>query len=248
MAIEVMVWVLEQEGDLTTSEKFVLLGIANHARPDGSGAFPSLKTLSGYTLLSESTVQRSIKSLEKKGLLSKDSGGGRRSNTYTVHLDYAPVLELKLVDDDPSHGDHAEDAPSPSSLVTVTDQPSQALTKEPLYNRNTTEIEPSKKRDEVWDAIMDACGVNAQTINSNERGRYNKVVKVLKESGATANDIYERVQVYRKKFKGAALTPNAIANHWSELDPSTVHVVDVVTAPKGWDAIQTAREQRKKNE
>jgi hypothetical protein len=127
----------------------------------------------------------------------------------------------------------------------LTKQPSQALTKEPLSNRTGTEIEPrAKKRDEVWDAIMDACGVNATTINSNERGRYNKAVKLLKESGATAEEIHTRVEVYRRKFKGAAVTPVAVANHWSELDPATVKVEDVSAAPKGWDAIKQVRDKR----
>ena len=38
------------------------------------------------------------------------------------------------------------------------------------------------------------------------------------------------------------ITPIAIANHWSELDPATVKMEDVTSAPKGWDAIRQARE------
>jgi hypothetical protein len=119
------------------------------------------------------------------------------------------------------------------------------LTPEPLYNRNETAIEPKgKKTDEVWDAIMDACGVNDKTLNTNERGRYNKAVKLLKESGATSDEIYMRVRVYKRKFSGAAITPVAVANHWSELDPATVAIEEVTNLPKGWDAIKQAREER----
>ncbi len=260
MAIECMVWALEQDG-LKTNEKFVLLGIANHSRPDGKNAFPSLETIARYTALSVSTVQRAINALCEKGLMTKDPGGGRKSNTYTLMIHRAEVLQLEIIEG--GHGDHAENDPvdpegshsdqAPRSSVTmqpsqaVTMQPSQALTKEPLYNRNTTEMEPrAKKRDEVWDAIMEACGVNAATINSNERGRYNKAVKLLKESGATAAEIHTRVEVYRRKFKGAAVTPVAVANHWSELDPATVKVEDVVASPKGWDAIKEVRDERNK--
>lgn len=251
MAIECMVWVLEQQGTLATSEKFVLLGIANHSHPGGEGAFPSLDTLARYTLLSKSTVQRAIKELILKGYLEKESGGGRRSNTYKILMNYAEVVELKLVGGDEAgqdeHGrsDHPAVSPGPSTLPAVTREPGQALTKEPLYTRNKTEIEPrAKKTDEVWDAVMEACGVNTATINSNERGRYNKAVKLLKESAATAEEIHTRAKVYRRKFKGAAITPVAVANHWSELDPNTVPIEDVVTAPKGWSAIQQAREER----
>ena len=250
MAIECMVWVLEQQGTLTTSEKFVLLGIANHAHPSGEGAFPSLDTLARYTLLSKSTVQRAIKELVSKGYLEKESGGGRRSNTYKILMNVAEVVEVNLVDDqsgqdEHGHSDHPTVSSRPGTLPAVVKQPGQALTKEPSYTRPKNEIEPrAKKGDEVWDAAMEACGVNAATINSNERGRYNKAVKLLKESAATAEEIHTRVKVYRRKFKGAALTPMALANHWSELDPATVKVEDVVTAPKGWSAIQQAREER----
>ena len=79
MAIECMVWVLDQSENLSTSEKFVLLGIANHSKPDGTNSFPSLETLCKYTLLSKSSVQRAIKSLVQKEYLEKESGGGRRS-------------------------------------------------------------------------------------------------------------------------------------------------------------------------
>ena len=261
MAIECMVWALEQDG-LKTNEKFVLLGIANHSRPDGKNAFPSLETIARYTALSVSTVQRAINALCEKGLMTKDPGGGRKSNTYTLIMHRAEVIQLEIIEG--GHGDHAKSDPvdpegshsdhAPRSPVTtqpsqaLTKQPSQALTKEPSYTRPTTALEPKreKERDKVWDAIMEACGVNTATLNSNERGRYNKAVKLLKESNATAHEIHTRVAVYRRKFKGASVTPVAIANHWSELDPATVPVEDVLAAPKGWSAIKEVREARDK--
>jgi hypothetical protein len=264
MAIEVMVWVLEQDRNITTNEKFVLLGIANHSRPDGTNAFPSLDTLARYTLLSRSTVQRCIKELLSKGFLTYEPGGGRKSNTYIVTMNYAKVTRLEVLEgghtdpitEDASTGEQGHpdqgagsdfDQAAGSRLDLAAGSGfDQGTVIEPL----STEIESRarklgvRKRDEVWDAIMEACGVNTATINSNERGRYNKAVKLLKESGATGAQIHTRVQVYRRKFKGASVTPVAIANHWSELDPATVKVEDVVSAPKGWDAIRQAREAR----
>ena len=244
MAIEVMVWVLEQDKGITTNEKFVLLGIANHSRPDGTNAFPSLDTLARYTLLSRSTVQRCIKELLSKGFLTYEPGGGRKSNTYIVTMNYAKVTRLEVLEgghSDTPAGSGSDLAAESGSDLAAGSGSDQGTVIEPLF----AVIEPSgKKRDEVWDAVLDACGVNASKINSNERGRYNKAVKLLKESGATGDEIYSRVEVYRRKFSGAAVTPVAIANHWSELDPATVKIEDVVTAPKGWDAIKQAREAR----
>jgi DNA-binding MarR family transcriptional regulator len=216
MSIEVMVWVLKQEGVMTTNEKFVLLGIANHAGPTGKNAFPSVDTLSGYTELSRSTVNRAIKGLIDKGLLECVSGGGRRSNTYAVLTEPAggEVIVLRPVE--------ATQGTLPAVI----------------------EVAKPKRVDGVWDAIMAACGVNTQSLNSQERGRYNKAVKLLKESGATPDEIHARVKVYRRKFKGAAITPIAVANHWSELDPNNVPIEDVQDTPKGWDAIRQVREER----
>jgi hypothetical protein len=44
-------------GQPSTACKFVLVGLANHAGPDGIGAFPSVATLVRYTGLSERTVR-----------------------------------------------------------------------------------------------------------------------------------------------------------------------------------------------
>ena len=249
MAIECMVWVLDLTGDINTNEKFVLLGIANHSSPDGTGSWPSVDTLCRYTRLSRSTVQRCIKSLVEKGYLSKEEGGGRRSNRYTLLMDkeLAEVVELSLVTGDQPQSDTPDALELHPSSSVVEPQQSQALTQEPSYNRNRNEIEPrdeKRKQDLVWEAIMEACGVNTSNLNSNERGRYNKAVKLLKESSASPDEIFTRVKIYRRKFPKAAVTPVAIANHWSELDPSTVIVEDVVQAPKGFDAIRQAREER----
>ncbi|MBO92358.1 MAG: hypothetical protein CMM27_10630 [Rhodospirillaceae bacterium] len=249
MAIECMVWVLDLTGDINTNEKFVLLGIANHSSPDGTGSWPSVDTLCRYTRLSRSTVQRCIKSLVEKGYLSKEEGGGRRSNRYTLLMEkeLAEVVELTLVTEDLPQSDTPDGAEGHPSSLPVLPQQSQALTQEPSYNRNRNEIETrdkKRKQDLVWDSIMEACGVNSTKLNSNERGRYNKAVKLLKESGATPAEIHARVQVYRRKFKGAACTPIAVANHWSELDPNTVPLEEVHSVPKGFDAIRQAREER----
>ncbi len=276
MAIECMVWVLDLEGEITTNEKFVLLGIANHAQPSGKGAFPSLETLSRYTRLSKSTVQRCVKKLVNQGLLTKSSGNGRKSTSYAIEMDFAPVAKLELVptdnendapdnENEGSHSDHPQPDESESRVVTVTTQGGQALTTqggqalttqggqalttEPLYIRNKTALEPlpqkrQRKRDVIWDALMEVCGVNTSTINSSEGSRYGRAVKLLKESSATADEIHTRAKLYRRKFPGASMTPMAIANHWSELDPAMMPVEETTAIPKGWDAIKQAREER----
>ena len=53
----------------SSAAKFVLVGLANHAGPDGTGAFPSVATLVRYTGLSERTVRTCLDRLEACGLI-----------------------------------------------------------------------------------------------------------------------------------------------------------------------------------
>jgi hypothetical protein len=71
------------------------------------------------------------------------------------------------------------------------------------------------------------------------------MVRVLKESNATPDDIFARAQAYRQKFPQATLTPTALVNRWSECDPSRLDMNGLKgVVPQGWNAIKAAREQR----
>ncbi len=48
----------------------VLVGLANHAGPDGTAAFPSVRTLMRYTGLAERTVRACLSRLEAAGVIS----------------------------------------------------------------------------------------------------------------------------------------------------------------------------------
>ena len=47
----------------------MLVGLANHAGPDGTGAFPSVATLARYTGLSERTVRTCLDRLDAAGII-----------------------------------------------------------------------------------------------------------------------------------------------------------------------------------
>ena len=71
-----MSWVLnlapvpaDRSGQPSSACKFVLVGLANHAGPDGTGAFPSVATLVRYTGLSERTVRTCLGRLEAAGII-----------------------------------------------------------------------------------------------------------------------------------------------------------------------------------
>jgi len=64
VSVEAISWALnlapvlaDRGGQPSTACKFVLVGLANHAGPDGTAAFPSVAMLVRYTGLSERTVR-----------------------------------------------------------------------------------------------------------------------------------------------------------------------------------------------
>jgi Helix-turn-helix domain len=56
-------------GQPSSACKFVLVGVANHAGPDGVGAFPSVATLVRYTGPSERTVRTCLDRLEATSII-----------------------------------------------------------------------------------------------------------------------------------------------------------------------------------
>lgn len=69
MSIEAIVWVLNKAPCESPTEKLVLLALANHARPDGSSAFPAVATIRRYTMLSERAIRMNLRELERRGLI-----------------------------------------------------------------------------------------------------------------------------------------------------------------------------------
>jgi len=59
----------DRGGRRNSACKAVLIGLANHANPDGTAAFPSVKTLVRYSDLSERTVRTALDRLEADGII-----------------------------------------------------------------------------------------------------------------------------------------------------------------------------------
>ena len=77
MSVEAISWALnlapvpaDRGGQPSSACKFVLVGLANHAGPDGTAAFPSVATLVRYTGLSERTIRTCLDRLQAEGILS----------------------------------------------------------------------------------------------------------------------------------------------------------------------------------
>ena len=122
-----MSWVIEHSKHKGNS-LVVLLMIANHSRSDGSGAWPSVKTLAKESRLSERTVQRSIRRLrmyhariDPPELIYEEGKGPHGCNLYSI-----PGVKLS-----PVKGCQAA-IPQVSDTVTT---PVSRVSPEPSFNR-----------------------------------------------------------------------------------------------------------------
>lgn len=83
MSVESISKVLNADLDITPTQKFVLVGIANH---DGDGgAWPSINTLARYVGITPRSVQRALKELERCGLIVRhlNEGGTARTRNHS---------------------------------------------------------------------------------------------------------------------------------------------------------------------
>ncbi|TVT52605.1 hypothetical protein FNH05_12690, partial [Amycolatopsis rhizosphaerae] len=74
MSVEAISWALTEapiprDRRDASSLAIVLVGLANHAGPDGRNAFPAIATLSTYTRLSTRSVQYALRALEELDLI-----------------------------------------------------------------------------------------------------------------------------------------------------------------------------------
>lgn len=76
-------------------------------------------------------------------------------------------------------------------------------------------------KDGLWDALEHELGP-ARTPT--ERGNRGRTRKELDSTGATAQEVHERCQEYRRRYPSAALTDAALRKHWSQLAEAKVIV------------------------
>lgn len=88
-----MTWAIELR-DLSSSEKLVLMLLANRHNKDSGLCYPSMTRISEEGGMARRTVMRAVKSLEKKGLLTIEKTFGK-THHYRLHTSatVAPVTE-----------------------------------------------------------------------------------------------------------------------------------------------------------
>lgn len=222
----------------------VLLALADIANDDGE-CWPSIPHLARKCRLDQRTAQRRIRSLEELGELvvvvcggKASYRGGVRSNRYRI-LVHVPDEETKddaLPGKSPRsahrhRGTGATQTPAPVPPITpapVPPEPSVEPTREPSLLPVVAAATPARKRDELFDAVCQVCGITPRELTRSERAATNHALKDLRSVGADPDDVLCRAQVYRRMFPTAALTPSALARRWASLNPASKQATSAV--------------------
>jgi len=182
--------------------------LCRYADKDDGTCFPSIKTISERINASDSTVKRALKELRDiKAIKSEkrfDKGTGEQtSNLYTV-IRNNPLVEFTY---EPPQVINDTRGGSSETYKLESINHSHSLGDNKQVNKEDRKV--------LWSALTQSFGYSPQT--QVERGGWNKCIKQLQEAGATAVEIPNRVEQYKKQFKGMSLTPYALVKHWSLL-------------------------------
>lgn len=123
-------------------------------------------------------------------------------------------------DDEPDHGDALlvdDELADEVEVVDTTDVTELAVAADAPATR------PPRRRDELWEALLGACGISGP-IPASARGAYNRAVADLRDLGVTPADIRARARVFRLRWPSASLTPTALARRWAECEPNPAHL------------------------
>ena len=212
MSVKVMSWVWDQ--DLPTTKKMLLLAIADHCDDDGDNAWPSKARLSKKVGINASYIRRLLRELEDDGwLVTQTQRGGtlqtatdKRPNLYRINIERGapqdPPVAKRGALQVPPRG-------APQYPLTISSTSKQTCT--------PTRAEKTRKPDELFDAIVLACSIDAALLTASARGSLNRATKELREVGAEAEQIAIAARAFMAKYPNASLTPTALAKHYPAL-------------------------------
>jgi biotin operon repressor len=186
--------------------------LARYADNDDLTAYPGRGTLAKRMGCHRASVDRAVEELIALGAVTKQrrvSEGKYQSSLYTIRR-IAPsrthaTTPVAPVQRPPLH-------PCDIELEPENIEPENSLAAAPQ--------EKSAKKDELFEAVAQVCGIDWTALTKTGRGPLNKAVKELREIGVTPDQVGGRAAAYRKTYPDAPLTPMALTKHWASLAPA----------------------------
>jgi len=185
--------------------------LARYADNDDLTAYPGRGTLAKRMGCHRTSVDRAVEELIELGAISKQKrvkDGKYQSSLYTIRR-IAPSRTHATTPVAPTQ-------PPPSHPCDIELEPENI---EPKNSLAAAPQEKPAKRDELFEAVAEACNIDWHNLTGSGRGAINKAVKELKDIGVTPDQVGGRAAAYRKTYPDAPLTPSALAKHWAALTP-----------------------------
>lgn len=202
---------------------------------DGFVPKSAVPTLVNYEEIDEyfggKAYQYAIKKLIDEGLWVYDEE--RRGYWIHDYLDYNPSseeVEAKRETDRRRKrmtraGQETESEESPENVRAESERnptppvpiPVTNVTNPPTPLRGSDRPARRREPDPLFDAMVQAFGINPQAMPANERGKVNGACKQIRDIGGTPEQIPRAKNRYHELFPKAACTPMALMNHWSQL-------------------------------
>ena len=210
-------WVLE----LPLSDKAIRLYaiLSKYADNSDGTSYPGRGTLAKYMRCHRSSVDRAVEELIEAGCITKQvryREGRFTSSLYTV---------IRIPPSRTDEGSRTNDATPRRTDETTSSHPCdielepQNVEPEELVAAAPQEAS-AKKKDELFEAVARACGIDWTSLTPSGRGPLNRAVKELKDVGATPDDVKQRATRYKQVYPDVALTPMALTKHWAALSTS----------------------------
>lgn len=208
------------------NRKAVLMILADYADEQGS-CYPGQWRIAEEAEVGERTVRRILSEFEEMGVLYRKArirkeGRGRTSDRYYLCLDWRHDQPAKMASksDQPAKSD---DQPATGARPT-----GQSLAGDPLGNHQEEppDIAPvvakatparsnGRKRDRLFEALCESCGMDWHNLTASARGPTNRALKELRDVDATPDEVRCRARHYSMHMPNATLTPSALAKHWA---------------------------------
>lgn len=219
-------YVLEEAPDAVA----VYCAFRRYADFDTGVCWPSIDRVADDLGKSRRTVQRHLRSLVAIGAVAVDSGKDTGSSSRYQF----PRQRF------PTGGYDTSDLPGRTPVTHRVGH--QCPTNK---NQRTTSIEPSeaRPRDLLWECFVE---VHGEPASKQERGKYNAVVKQLREANVGPDEYPRLVQAFTAKHGGLQPAVATVAQRVGELRhfaaKGPIRTVDPV-AESRWDALSRRYEQ-----
>jgi len=183
--------------------------LCRFADKDDGSCYPSIKTIANKCGKSPSSVKRGIKELKDLGIVTVEAryiNKEQTSNLYTIIYDPSKVRFISE-----PRGQFKSDMGASSNMSH----------KPESINQSHIVKKDKAGRKQLYKTLCESLGYEPQT--KTEISGFNKVIKEIAEAGGTSQEIFDRVEVYKNKWKGMTVTPFAIAKNWTVLGDMVDH-------------------------